>query len=135
MDASKIKTASSAPMHVKDASGVPLYEGDKPVRIIFHGPGSRAYSTVQSRQTARQLKRMNDNDGKITAPSAEEGRLETAEDLASVTIEFEELTYGDKKGIELFEAVFSDPDLSYIAKQATKFLADAGNFKTASVES
>lgn len=132
MDASKLKTAASAPMHVKDASGVPMYEGDKPVRIIFHGPGTRAFATLQSRQTARALKRMNDNDGKITAPSADEGRIETAEDLASVTIEFEELTLADKKGTELFEAVYADPDLSFIAKQATKFLADAGNFKPGS---
>jgi ABC-type Fe3+-hydroxamate transport system substrate-binding protein len=135
MDASSLKVAATAPIHVKDAAGEPLYEGDKPVRIIVHGPGSRAYGAVETRQTARALKRMNDNDGKVTAATAEERRQETAEDLASITVAFEHLTHGDKQGTELFEAVYGDPELGFIAKQVTKALADWGNFKPGSAGS
>jgi hypothetical protein len=46
-----------------------------------------------------------------------------------VTVSFEGLTYGDKTGTELFEAVYGDPELGFIAKQVTKHLADWGNFK------
>lgn len=133
MDAASLKVAATAPIHVKNAAGEPLYDGDKPVRIIVHGPGSRAYATVETRQTARALKRMHENDGKVTAATAEERRQETAEDLAAVTISFENLTCGDLQGTELFEAVYGDPELGFIAKQVTKHLADWGNFKPGSV--
>lgn len=132
MDATSLKVAATSAIHVKNAAGEPLYEGDKPVRIVVHGPGSRAYGEVETRQTARALKRMNDNEGKITAATAEERRKETAEDLAAITIAFEHLTHGDKVGAELFEAVYGDPELGFIAKQVTKHLADWGNFKPGS---
>jgi hypothetical protein len=132
MDASKLKVAPTGAIHIKDATGDPLYEGDKPVRIIVHAPGSRAFSAVEARQTARSLKRMNDNDGKVTAPTAEERLAETAEDLAALTVAFEHLTYEDKQGAELFEALYLDPQLGFITKQVTKHLADWGNFRPGS---
>lgn len=135
MDVSSLKVASSAAIHVKGADGEPLYDGDKPVRIIVHGRGSRAFSTVESRQTARAVKRMNENDGKVTVGTAEERRAETAEDLAAVTIEFDGLEDGDKKGTALFESVYANPELGFITAQVTKFLADWGNFKAGSLVS
>lgn len=135
MDATSLKVASKGTIHVKNAAGEPLYDGDKPVRIIVHSPGSRAYGATDARQTARSLKRLHENDGKVTAPSAEERLAETAEDLASVTIAFENLTYEDKQGPELFQAVYSDPELGYITKQVNKFLADWANFRPGSATS
>lgn len=132
MDASTLQVASTAAIHLKNAAGEPLYDGDKPVRIIVHSPGSRFFATVEARRTARSLKRLNENDGKITAPTAEEDLAEVAEDLASVTVAFEHLTYGDKQGAELFEAVYSDKSLGFITKQVNKFLGDWGNFRNAS---
>jgi hypothetical protein len=132
MDASTLKVAATGVIHVKDAAGAPLYDGDKPVRITVHAPGSRAYGAVESRQTARAIRRMNENEGKITTPTAEERLAETAEDLADITVSFEGLTYGDKKGHDLYLAVYGDPQLGFIARQVTKHLADWGNFKPAS---
>lgn len=135
MDASTLKVADTAAIHVKDSAGEPLYDGDKPVRIVLHGPGTRAYAAMDSRQTARQLKRYNDNEGKITAPTTEERRRETAEDLATVTISFENLTYGDKVGPELFQAVYSDPALGFIVPQVQKALKDWSVFQGKSATS
>ena len=84
MDASTLKVAATGVIHVKDAAGAPLYDGDKPVRITVHAPGSRAYGAVESRQTARTIRRMNENEGKYTTPTAEERLAETAEDLADI---------------------------------------------------
>lgn len=131
MDVSALKVANTGTIHLKNAAGEPLYDDGKPVRIIVHGPGSQAYGIIESRQGARAVKRMNDNDGKLTAATAEERLAETAEDLADVTVNFENLTYGEKQGRELFLAVYSDPQLGFITKQVTKFLADWGNFKAA----
>jgi hypothetical protein len=129
--------AATSTIHVKDAEGVPMYDGDKPVRIVVHGPGSKAYGTVESRQTARAVKRMNDNDGKITAATAEERRAETSEDLAAVTIAFENFDLGEDgpQGEALFQAVYADPELVFITKQVTKHLGDVGNFKAGSATS
>lgn len=132
MDILTQAVADTATIHVKSAAGEPLYDGDKPVRIVIHGPGSRAYAAVESRQSARALKRMRDNDGQITAATPEERAKETAEDLAAITVRFENLEYEGKQGPELFEAVYGDQRLGFIARQVSKFVADWGNFKPGS---
>jgi hypothetical protein len=132
MDVSALKVADTAAIHVKNAAGEPLYDGDKPVRIIIYGPGSRQFATVETRQTNRAVRRMAENDGKITAATAEERVAETAEDLAAVTVAFENLSLGDKQGHELFLAVYGDPALGFIARQVSRHLADWGNFKPGS---
>lgn len=134
--------ADTASIHVKSAAGEPLYADgaarEKPVTIVVYSPGSKAYGAVEARQSARALKRMQDNDGKITAATAEERLKETAEDLASITVRFENFNYppaGDAQGTELFEAVYRDQKLGFITKQVTKFLADWGNFEAGSTGS
>jgi len=138
MDVSKLLVADTAAIHVKNAAGEPLYADDartQPVRIIAHGPGSPAYALVESRQTARALKRMNDNEGKMTAPTAEEALAERAEDLATLTVRFEHLEDGEKSGDELFRSVYGNPKLGFIAAQFAKFLKDWGNFQIGPVAS
>jgi hypothetical protein len=138
MDVSKLLVADTGTLHVKNAAGEPLYADaarTQPVRIIVHSPGSPAYGAIDSRQTARALKRMNDNEGKMTAPTAEERLAELAEDLSTVTVRFENLTDGDKTGEDLFRSVYGNPKLGFIAAQVTKYLKDWGNFQVASAGS
>lgn len=139
LDITTQAAVDTAAIHVKNAAGEPLYaDGDtrqKPVRIIVHGPGSKAFGAVEARQSARALKRMADNDGKITGATAEERIAETAEDLAALTVRFENFSYPpakDAQGVELFEAVYRDARLGFIVRQVTKHLADWGNFKPGS---
>lgn len=132
MDITTKRVSDTAAIHVKDADGVPMFDGEKPVRIIIHGPGSKAFSTVETRQTNRALKRMNENDGKVSAATADERKREQAEDLAAITVRFDNISYEDKEGADLFEAVYSDPGLGFIPAQVTKFLGDWGNFKSGS---
>ena len=133
-----LAVAATAAIHVKSADGEPLLDDGKPVRIIVNSPGSKAFGTVESRQTARAVKRMNDNEGKLTAATADERRGETAEDLAAITVAFENFDYQPEgateplAGEDLFRAVYADPSLGFIARQVTKFLADWGNFKPGS---
>ena len=138
MDVSMLIVADTGTLHVKNAAGEPMYEeGDrtKPIRIILHSPGSPYYATVESRQTARVLKRMNDNEGKMTAATAEEALAERAEDLATLTASFEYLTDGNKTGEELFRSVYGNQKLGFIAAQVTKYLKDWGNFRVEPVTS
>lgn len=125
----------TATIHIKNAAGELLYadvERTKPVQIIIHGPGSDAYGIVEARQSARTVKRMQDNDGKITVAPHEDRLRETAEDLAAITVRFDNFSYppaGDATGPKLFAAVYADQRLGFITKQVTKFVADWGNFK------
>lgn len=140
MDAMKLRVADTAPIHLKDADGNPMYDEDangkpdpsKPVRIHVFGPSSKQFAQVEGKQTTRVLKRREDNDGKATAPTPEQRLAETAEDLAAITSSFEGLTYGDKQGTELFEAVYADPALGFIANQVQRFVQNWGNFRPGS---
>jgi hypothetical protein len=133
MDILTQAVADTAVLHVKGADGVPLYSGAerKPVRIVLHSPGSAAYAQIETRQSQRLLKRLDDNDGKRTAMTAEERLEQTAEDLADVTVEFENIELEGKSGRALHLAVYGKRELGFIANQVTKFLADWGNFKGA----
>lgn len=131
----------TAVIHIKNAKGELLYadaDRKKPIEIVVYGPGSDAYGVVEARQSARTIKRMQDNDGKITVAPYEDRLKETAEDLAAITIEFRNFAYPPAEGANgaaLFTAVYADPKLGFIAKQVTKFVGDWGNFKGALVES
>lgn len=133
--------ADTSAIHLKNAGGEPLYadaERTQPVQIVVYGPGSKAHGAVEARQSARALKRMQDNDGKITAATAEERVRETAEDLAALTVRFENFEYPPAKGAEgiaLFEAVYRDQSLGFITRQVTRHLADWGNFRPGSAAS
>lgn len=137
-DISKIAVSETTTIHVKDAAGEPLYadaERKLPVQIIIWGPGSDAYGVVESRQTARALKRLNENDGKVTAPTLEERRAEAAEDLAAITVKFVNFNYppaGEAQGAPLFEAVYADKALGFIAKQVQKTVSDWSAFSKGS---
>lgn len=130
-DISSAAVSVTASMHVKDANGAFMYDADKkPIRILFHGPGTNAMAEVEARQTQRILKRREDNDGKPAAAAPDVRRAEEAEDLASITVGFENFGYGSSAltGTDLFKAVYSDPNLGFIAIQARKFVGDWGNF-------
>lgn len=134
MDISKKAVAETAALHIKDANGEPMYADDarrQPVKIIIYGPSSNAFSVVEARQAARAVKRMEDNDGKVALLSPEERRKEAAEDLADVTVAFENFTYspaGDAQGRELYKAVYNDPALGFIVKQVRQGVQDWGKF-------
>ena len=134
-DISKLAVEDTATLHLKDAKGELLYadaERKKPLRITLYGPGSDVFGVVEGRQTARSLKRLQE-DGKVTAAPHEDRIKEAAEDLAAITAGFENISYGADpaqklEGQKLFIAVYGDPKLGFIAKQARQFVADWGNF-------
>jgi len=137
-DISTEAVVETATIHVKNAAGELLYadtERKKPVQIVIYGPGSDAFGIVEARQTARTVKRMQDNDGKISVGPFEERRAEAAEDLAALTVAFSNFAYSkapDAQGAALFAAVYRDPKLGFIAKQVQQTVADWGKFKAGS---
>ena len=137
-DIAKEAVVETGTIHVNNAAGEPLYadaERKKPVQIVVYGPGSKAAAIVQARQNAAVRKNMQENDGTFIPPSIEDREKAFAEDLATLTVSFENFDYspaGGAKGVELFRAVYSDPKLKFIANQVNKFIGDWGKFKPAS---
>ncbi len=129
--------AATAALHLKNPAGEPLFADEErtlPVRIHLHGPGSQVAGVVEARQSARALKRMQDNDGKITAATREERIAETSEDLAALTAGFENFEYkpaGGLTGDALYRALYADQSLGFITKQVMRFFGDWGNFSAA----
>jgi len=134
MDITTKAAAKTAAIHLKDADGVHLYSGNdtsKPVRIVVYGPASPEYAAMEAQQVARVLKRREENDGKPAVPTVNQRVDETAEDLASITVAFENFTYppaGDAQGRDLFRAFYADQSLGYMHQQVLKATQNWGNF-------
>lgn len=135
MDIATQTVSDTAAIHLKGADGNHLYSNgdlDKPVKIVIYGPGSKQFAAIEARQTNRAIKRMQDNDGKVSAAPPEQRVAEQAEDLADITASLENLTYSpasDKHGKELYQALYADPGLGFIPQQIVKAVKDWGNFK------
>lgn len=132
-DIASLAVADTATIHLKSATGEPLYadaERTKPIRITIYSPGTKAFSTLETKQSARFVQRSKANDGAMSVITSEERIRDTAEDLATITASFENFTYGDGslQGQALFEAVYADPKLGFIPKQVVKVLGDWGAF-------
>lgn len=124
-----------AAIHLKDASGEHMYHEGKKVEILLYSPGSPQAAQVEARQTARAIKRMQDNDGKISVAAPDVRDAEQAEDLAAITAGFRNFGYppaGEKQGQELYAALYADKSLGFIANQVMKAFRDWGNFKPGS---
>ncbi|MDP1026396.1 hypothetical protein Q5H91_04160 [Sphingomonas sp. KR1UV-12] len=133
MDISALEVDDTAPIHVKNAKGEPQYKEDgTPIRIVVFGPSSDAYARLETRQTQRAMKRLDDNDGKRTAMAPEEKLAQTAEDLADITHSIDGLESGGKTGRELALAIYGNRRLGHITNQVTAKLGDWGNFAPAS---
>jgi hypothetical protein len=133
----KLAVSNSGFLHLKGPDGALLYEGEEKVGIELYSPGSPQFARVEERQTARAIKRMQDNDNKVSLAPIEDRRSEAAEDLVELTAYFQHIEHDDAAGkplagAVLHAAVYSDASLGWIKEQVTKFVGDWGKFKPGS---
>lgn len=133
MKIAKLAVVTTAFLHLKGPDGALLYEGKEKVGIDLYGPGSPEYARIDERQSTRAVKRMQDNDNKISVAPIDERRAEAAEDLTALTAGFHHIEHDGPDGtpltgVALHTAVYSDPALGWIKEQATKFVGDWGKF-------
>jgi len=137
-DISSLAVADTAPIHLKGPDGTHLYSNGKPIRIVLFSPGSPVFAEIEDRQVARATKRMQDNDGKLALVPIEQRDNEQAEDLAALTVDFENFDFpaaADKYGKEKFKALYLNRKLGFIKEQVLKALRDWGKFtQTSSVD-
>ena len=133
MKIAHLAVSQTAFLHLKSPDGTYLYEKGSPVGIDLYGPGSDEAAEVESRSSARAVKRMQDNDNKISFPPIEEQRAQSLEDLMSLTAVFRNIEHDGPdgqplSGKDLYRAVYADPAFGWIKVQAFKFQADWGKF-------
>lgn len=133
MKIAQYAVSQTAFLHLKSPDGTYLYEKGSPVGIDLYGPGSDEAAEVESRQSARSVKRAQDNDNKFAFPPLELQRAEALEDLMSLTAGFRNIEHDGADGqpltgTDLYRAVYSDPAFGWIKVQAFKFSADWGKF-------
>jgi len=132
----KIATLAVSPtafLHLKGPDGAHLYEDGRAVGIVLYGPGSTEAAIIEAAQSARAIKRMQDNDGKIALPPIDVQRAETTADLLAYTADVRNIEIDGPDGTPLtghalFTALYSDPALGWIKTQVVKFLGEWGNF-------
>ena len=133
MKIATLAVVATAFCHLKGPDGTFLYEDGKPVGIDLFGPGSPEYARIEERQSARTIKRMQDNDNKVAHVPVEQRRTESSEDLADLTSGFRQIEHDGADGTPLsgralHVAVYSDPALGWIKEQVVKFVGDWGKF-------
>ena len=117
------------PLFDLDAEGRPTV----PVKVTVYGPGSKEFQRAQARANNRNIDLLKKK-GKADQ-SADEKVRQTAEHLADITVNFENLDYDGLAGRELALAVYSDTSLGFIADQVNKHAGDWANFTTGSSKS
>ena len=130
-----LAVATSGFCHLKGPDGNFLYDEKtkEPIGIDLYSPGSPEAAELEGQQSARIIKRMQDNDNKVAHIPVEQRRVETAGDLTALTAGFHHIEYDGPDGqpltgTALHTAVYSDPTLGWINVQAIKFVADWGKF-------
>jgi hypothetical protein len=135
-----LAVATTAFLHLKGPDGTFLYDNDQKVGLDLFGPGSPEYARIEERQSARTIKRMQDNDNKISHVPIAERRSEATEDLADLTAGVRNLEHDGPDGNplagrDLVTALYSDPKLGWIKEQVVKFVGDWGKFTPGSATS
>lgn len=138
-DITQLATTDSGFLHLKSPATeehifVELGEVKVPVGIMLHAPGSPAYIAAENKRTNRALVRSK----RKTDLTADMLRADQVEFLTDVTASFDNLGYppaGEAKGEDLFKALYADRKFGWVVDQANAFLADWGNFSTASAKS
>jgi len=132
MDIRKFALDPVAVIHVRDGADNLMYaDGDesKPVRIHVYGPGSKAYTAAEKRNSERTFESLR---RKGKSMDAAEMRVDF---LTAITKEFENIEYDGLQGEELYRAVYADSSIRFIADQVNTYVGDTANFTKSSQKS
>lgn len=123
-DIDSLNVTDSAKWHVTDAAGKPQYDGDTPITITIHGPGTKRAAQAQfdyaKKRQERSLKQL--GGANVVWTEADE-RRERAEFLSSITISLDGFEY--RGGAP---ALYADIKKPHIAEGVHKTFNDLGNF-------
>lgn len=128
-DLDSIAISDSAKWHVTDAKGKPQYDGDTPITITIHSPGTKKAAQAQfDYAKKRQERTMQQIGGKAVVWTEADERRERAEFLSEITISLDGFQY--RGGAP---AMYANIKLPHIADGVQKTFNELGNFSADSV--
>ena len=123
-DINKLAIKDSADWHVTDAKGKPQFNGETPITITIHSPGTKKAAQAQFAKQSKSTDRLTAAiGGKTEARTEEQDRQERADFLAEVTASLNGFNFPGG-AVELYK----HPKLRFIADGVEKFYNDMGNF-------
>lgn len=135
MDIRQFSVQDEAVIELCDAADAPIRDAEgNPMTITVYGPGTPAYANAQAEQSNRAIEKLR-RKGKMDQ-TAKQKAEENAAFLTACTKAFSpNIEYDGLSGPALFKAVYSDPQIGFIAEQVAKFLGEWANFKQGSTAS
>lgn len=128
-DLDSIAISDSAKWHVTDAKGKPQYDGETPITITIHSPGTKKAAQAQfDYAKKRQERTMQQIGGKAVVWTEADERRERAEFLSEITISLDGFQY--RGGAP---AMYANIKLPHIADGVQKTFNELGNFSADSV--
>lgn len=129
-DINSLAIADTAKWHVTDASGKPQYDGDTPITITLHSPGTKKGAQAQFDYAKKRQERTYKQVGGQTVIWTEaDERRERAAFLAEITVSLD--------GFEVrggAPALYADIKLPHIADGVQKTFNELGNFNALSLD-
>lgn len=131
MDLSQLRNADTGFFNARRQNGDELIIEGKPVIFRMHGKGSKAeVSADYKRQHGNTAAQMAAIQGRLPQVAEEQAFKRQAEYLAACTISVENWPF---EGGPL--AIYMDPQLGYLKKQAEQFMGEDANFMQSSTGS
>jgi hypothetical protein len=129
-DIRQLEILDQGEFKVTNAAGAQQYDTEgRELSITLASPGTKKYLQAEHAYNQKQAARrtamaMNRN----TKSNYQDEIAEKAEFFAGITLSFNNFTYGDKTGYEMYKAFFSNPKLGFVAVGVDRYLGDWGNF-------
>lgn len=125
-DISKLAVSATSTIDLEDPNGEPIVnENGEPLSVTVYGPGSKQYQKASGVRNRAVLEYVRKGGKKM---KDDEQREMDADFLASCTVSFNNFTYKDLTGYEMFKQAYLDASIGFIAEQVQKAIGDWANF-------
>jgi hypothetical protein len=125
-DISKLAVSATSTIDLEDPNGEPLAnDKGEALSVTVYGPGSKQYQKASGTRNRAILEYVRKGGKKM---KDDEQRELDADFLASCTVSFNNFSYKDLTGYEMFKQAYLDSSIGFIAEQVQKAIGDWSNF-------
>jgi hypothetical protein len=140
LDLETIFAEETSVLHLKDATGDLLYVPGKketddklPVTVTVYGPASAQFAKAQAKRSSKAMALLRQPAKTVRSP--DDVAKDAAEFLTAITHSFENISFKGLTGAELFNAVYLERKLGFIADQVNEHVGEWENFSKGSAKS
>ena len=125
-DISKLAVSATSTIELEDPNGESLVnDNGETLSVTVYGPGSKQYQKASGIRNRAVLDYVRKGGKKM---KDDEQRELDADFLASCTVSFNNFSYKEFTGVEMFKHAYLDSSIGFIAEQVQKAIGDWSNF-------